>query len=104
MSALMNHSYFFLLHRYVHVYCVDNVLVKVADPHFLGRCIKSGVESGNKVVEKAFPTEGVGVVARIDGKVREKSFSFILPMSGLVSIPGASGGVLRDQHGEGRGP
>jgi UDP-N-acetylglucosamine/UDP-N-acetylgalactosamine diphosphorylase len=50
-------------------YQVDNPLVRIADPVFLGLHADSGAEVSCKVVRKLDPMEKVGVLARRDGRV-----------------------------------
>ena len=50
-------------------YQVDNPLVRIADPAYLGFHAEAGAEMSCKVVRKADPMEKVGVVARVDGRV-----------------------------------
>ncbi|XP_076905545.1 UDP-N-acetylglucosamine diphosphorylase 1-like [Bidens hawaiensis] len=50
--------------KYLDCYGVDNALVRVGDPTFLGFFIDKGVASAAKVVRKAYPQEKVGVFVR----------------------------------------
>jgi len=54
--------------EWVFTYSVDNALVRVCDPTFLGFARASNLPAASKAVPKASPQERVGVFCRRDGK------------------------------------
>jgi len=54
--------------EHVHAYCVDNCLVKVADPVFIGFAAGKKVDIATKVVRKRNATESVGLILQKNGK------------------------------------
>ncbi|KAF4125130.1 UDP-N-acetylglucosamine/UDP-N-acetylgalactosamine diphosphorylase [Geosmithia morbida] len=54
--------------QHVHAYCVDNCLVKVADPVFIGFSAAKQVDIATKVVRKRSANESVGLILSRNGK------------------------------------
>jgi len=53
----------------VFYYQVDNPLVRIGDPEYLGFHDAAGAEMSCKVIEKLEPGENVGIVALVNGKI-----------------------------------
>lgn len=54
--------------KHIHAYCVDNCLVKVADPVFIGFSAAQDVDIATKVVRKRNAKESVGLILQKNGK------------------------------------
>ena len=54
--------------EYLFFYSVDNALVRVCDPAFVGFAMQSGLPAASKAVAKASPEEKVGVLCLRDGR------------------------------------
>jgi UDP-N-acetylglucosamine/UDP-N-acetylgalactosamine diphosphorylase len=58
---------------------VDNPLVKIADPSFIGLHREAGAELSFKVVERLTPEEKLGVVVTVDGRPQVIEYSDLPP-------------------------
>jgi UDP-N-acetylglucosamine/UDP-N-acetylgalactosamine diphosphorylase len=54
--------------EHIHAYCVDNCLVRVADPVFIGFSASKNVDIATKVVRKRSANESVGLIVLKNGK------------------------------------
>lgn len=54
--------------KHIHAYCVDNCLVRVADPTFIGFAASKSVDIATKVVRKRNAKESVGLILQKNGK------------------------------------
>ena len=70
LSNMNNHS---IKHIFYHQ--VDNVLIKIADPIYLGYHINEGAKMSPKVVRKTDPDEKVGIVGIRDGHLDTIEYS-----------------------------
>lgn len=79
--------------EHLHVYGIDNVLTKAADPLFLGVCIADGAQCGNKIVWRANEAEKVGVTVELEGKMMVIEYSEI-PKSLAEAVDTTTGKLL----------
>ncbi len=77
--------------KHLFYFQVDNPLVKIADPGFLGRHIATGSEASSKVVAKTDPAEKVGVLVASRGRCSIIEYS-LLPAE-LAEAREASGAL-----------
>ena len=93
--ALVTSSILDDLHRrkieHIHAYCVDNCLVRIADPTFIGYSLSNSLDIATKVVRKRSPEEPVGLVVLKDDKPGVIEYSEISSHEAHATEKSASG-------------
>ncbi|KAJ1983937.1 UDP-N-acetylglucosamine pyrophosphorylase [Dimargaris cristalligena] len=74
--------------EFIHSYCVDNCMVRVADPTFLAYCVAKGAECGAKVVPKSSWDESVGVICLKNQRFNVVEYSEISTEMAQMTRPG----------------
>ena len=80
---------------HIHAYCVDNCLVKVADPVFVGFAASKDVDIATKVVRKRNATESVGLILLKNGKPDVVEYSEIDKETAEATDAKLGAGVLK---------
>jgi UDP-N-acetylglucosamine/UDP-N-acetylgalactosamine diphosphorylase len=81
--------------RHLHVYGIDNIMTRAADPRFIGLCIRDNAEVGNKVVPRLNKDEKVGVTVIRQGRMYVAEYSE-LPPEIASSVDPTTGTLLFD--------
>uniref|UniRef100_A0A060TDR5 UDP-N-acetylglucosamine diphosphorylase n=1 Tax=Blastobotrys adeninivorans TaxID=409370 RepID=A0A060TDR5_BLAAD len=74
--------------EHIHTYCVDNSLVKVADPVFIGFSAEREVDIATKVVRKRDATESVGLIVSKNSRPGVIEYSEITPELASATVDG----------------
>ncbi len=61
--------------KYIFYHQIDNVLIKIVDPVFIGYHLRDGADISLKVVKKCQPEEKVGIVVHINGHLQMIEYS-----------------------------
>ena len=77
---------------------VDNPLVRIADPAFIGLHREADAEMSFKVVERHSPDEKLGVVVRVDGRPQVIEYSDLPAGAGRPPRARGPAGALGRQH------
>jgi UDP-N-acetylglucosamine/UDP-N-acetylgalactosamine diphosphorylase len=78
--------------RSIFYFQVDNPLVKIADPAFIGRHLTLRSEASSKAIVKAYPKEKMGVLSLVDGRCAVIEYSDM--PDELLNATDASGKLL----------
>ena len=81
--------------KHIHAYCVDNCLVRIADPTFIGYSLTSSLHIATKVVRKRSPDEPVGLVVLKDAKPGVIEYSEISDREAHATEPSPQGERLK---------